>query len=175
MDSKFLAHHELTEEDCEREVSDSDIVKIASSIHGKWKTQLPSHLGMDPIVVADIVRAPGYIPEEDRRLDFFKKWKQQKGFEATYKTLIIALLEIKCTQDAGKVCKILKEVLQKQASSASDTPANPTASHKQAFISTDTTSSLSATVTTPGGHVQKQTATTSTSTLPSSASSGNNY
>ena len=107
--SNLIAHFKLTEEDCEREVSDTDIVKIASSLHGKWKSQLPPLLGMDPIVVTDIVGAPGYISEEDRRLAFFKEWKQQNGFDSTYKTIISALLEIKCRQDAENVCKILKE------------------------------------------------------------------
>ena len=105
----LIAHYELTEEDCKREVSDADIVKIASSVHGKWKSQLPPLLGMETIIVTDIVSAQGYIAEEDRRLAFFKEWKQRKGFDATYKTLISALLEISCRQDAESVCKILKE------------------------------------------------------------------
>ena len=105
----LMVYYEFTEEDCRREVSNADIVKIARSLHGKWKTQLPPLLDMDPIVVTDIVGAPGYIPEEDRRLAFFKEWKQQKGFDTTYKTLISALLQINCRQDAESVCKILKE------------------------------------------------------------------
>ena len=109
MISILMGYYGLTEEDCKTEVSDSGIVKIASSIHGKWKSQLPPHLGIDPIVVTNIVGAPGYMSEEDRRLDFFKEWKQRKGFEATYKALISALLEIECRQDAESVCKILKE------------------------------------------------------------------
>ena len=162
----------------------------------------------------------------------------------SYMILISALLEIKCTQDAGSVCKILKDTImatQKQAFTAtittsslsatdtpaesptarasihtdtmsslsasgspsqvassvlaaSDTPSDPLiAAQKQATIPTDTmsssavsetpadpsktqasrptdtTSSLSTSVITPGGPAHKQTATTSTNTVPSSA------
>ena len=136
MISNLMAHYELTEEDCNREVSDTDIAKIASSLHGKWKTQLPPLLGMDPITVTDIVGTPGHIPEEDRRLAFFREWKQQKGFDAIYKTLISALLEIKCRQDAESVCKILKETTPSSQASAStisisNSPAPGMASQKQ--------------------------------------------
>ena len=105
----FIAHYKLTEQDCRREVSDTDIAKIASSIRGKWKTQLPPRLGLDPIVVDDILVT--YITEEDRRFAFFKEWKLQYGFDATYKILISSLLEINRRQDAGKVCEILKETI----------------------------------------------------------------
>ena len=126
MASNLMAHYELVEEDCGSEVSDTDIVKIASSIHGKWKSQLPTLLGIDPIVVTNIVEAcaPGYTSEEDKRLAFFKEWKQQKGFQATYKALISALYEINCRQDAEIVCKILKE------STSSAPPAQASASTK---------------------------------------------
>ena len=39
----------------------------------------------------------------------FKKWKKMKGMRATYKSLIHALLEVKCTEDAEGVCKLLKD------------------------------------------------------------------
>ena len=133
--STFVAHYGLTEEYCKREVSDSDIIKITRSLHGKWKSQLPPLLEMDPIVVTDIVGAPGYMSDEDKRLAFFKEWKQRKGFNATYKALISALLEIECRQDAGSVCKILKKT----------TAAAP----DQASYSTNTTSIPSSSVSTP--------------------------
>ena len=111
--SKLIAHFELTEEDCEREVSDTDIVKIASSLQGKWESKLPPLLEMETTDIGS--------PVEDK-IAFFKEWKQQQGFEATYKSLISALLQVKCRQDAESVCKILKETTcSSQASTSANT------------------------------------------------------
>ena len=148
--SSLVAHYELSEDDCRREVSDADIAKIASSLHGKWKSQLPSLLGLDPIVVDDILGAPGNIPEEDRRLAFFRKWKQQKDFEATYEVLISALLEINCKQDAGTVCKILKETVSAAPSRQAFTSTNvPGSSGMAPQTSTSLAASVTRTVTLP--------------------------
>ena len=119
---KMIGHYELTEEDCRREVSDADIIEIASSLCGKWKTKLPHLLGMESIIVADIVGAPGYTSEEERRLAFFKEWKQQEGYEATYMSLVSALLKIKCKQDAGSVLRILKKSISTSTAFVSTTP-----------------------------------------------------
>ena len=121
----MITHFQLTEEDCKREISDTDIVKIARSLHGKWKTQLPPILGLESTVVTDIVGAPEYITEEDRRIAFFKEWKQQNGFDTTYEILISALLEVECRQDAESVCKILKETTLHQTSISVNTTGMP--------------------------------------------------
>ena len=108
--STLMDNYELTEEDCMRKVSDTDIGKIARSLHGKWKSQLPPLLGMDAIVVTNILEVPGHnMSEEDRRVAFFNEWKQQKGSDACYKILISSLLEVKRREDAESVCMILKE------------------------------------------------------------------
>ena len=164
----LMANYELTEEECKREVSDADIAKIASSIDGKWKTSLPPLLGMDPIVVTDIIGAPSYICEEDRRFAFFREWKQQKGFKATYISLISALLEIKCTQDAGCVCKILKENTSTSTAFLSQSSAStnvPVATAQEASTHINTTSSLSTSDDPPTAAQNQVTDTTSASVI----------
>ena len=55
-------------------------------------------------VVPDIDQGPG--GEDEKRRNFFFKWRDTKGSGATYKTLISALLEIDCREDAENVCKL---------------------------------------------------------------------
>ena len=166
----LVGYYGLTEEDCKRKVSSTDIVKIASAIHGKWDSKLDALLGLDPIVVTNVKE--DYKCEEDGRLAFFKEWKQRKWFAATYHTLISALLEIECRQDAGRVCEILKETIS-------------AAPQDQASTSASATSSL--VPTTPGMAPQNQTnickklsptatqgqASGPTDTTPASSTSGN--
>lgn len=95
----------LTEEDLKQEVSDSHVEKLSEYCH--WR-RLPSHLDMKTTVVEDIDRNRLLIDESEKRHNFFKKWKQAKGQTATYKALVIALLEINFRQDAESVCKLLQ-------------------------------------------------------------------
>ena len=120
---KLMARYELTEEDCKGEVSDTDIVKIASSLRGKWESKLPPLLEMETTDIG--------TPVEDK-IAFFEEWKQQQGFDATYKSLISALLQVKCRQDAESVCKILKETTLSQASTSTNTTSIPSSSVSEA-------------------------------------------
>ena len=58
-----------------------------------------------------------FSKEEDRRNDFFKKWRDIKGFAATYRVLINALLGMKCGNDAGGVCELVKQSLPQHENS----------------------------------------------------------
>ena len=83
------------------QVSDVHLQDISRSCCSKWR-RLPARLEMEEIVVQDIDRLQG-LSEEEKRLNFFKQWKSEKGSEATYKKLIDALVKIKCREDAEKV------------------------------------------------------------------------
>ena len=64
--------------------------------------------------------------EREKRCSFLKKWKKMKGLKATYKSLIHALLEVECREEAEGVCKLLKDQNLSDASQESpDTPPNP--------------------------------------------------
>ncbi len=64
---------------------------------------------MEKIVADDI--ACSFTTEEERRFEFFSEWKKRRGSEATYKSLICALLAIKSREDAEGVCKLLQASL----------------------------------------------------------------
>ena len=104
----IMERYQLQEEDCSKQISDSHLEKIAHSNCEKWRS-LPSYLKMEAIISKDIERE--FKGEEERRLEFLKHWKQERGLDATYRELVNALLEIKCRQDAEKVCELLQKFL----------------------------------------------------------------
>ena len=100
----LLQHYNLTEESCSRPVSDVHLEEISRSHCRDWK-RLPPYLGMATIMADDIDHMP--VAESEKRHQFFKTWKREKGSGATYRALIRALLIIKARQDAESICKIL--------------------------------------------------------------------
>lgn len=103
--TSLLNRYQLKAEDYSRQISDKDIDVISRSFCTKWRS-LPSYLGMKKIVVGDIDRGPG--SEDDKRRDFFLKWKHTNGSAATYGALISGLLYIQCKDDAENVCKLIQ-------------------------------------------------------------------
>ena len=97
-----MEHYGLSEEDCNQQISDWSLEDIARSRCMKWR-DLPSSLRL-PVEDID-KRGAG---EEEKRLNFFREWKQMRGFNATYKSLVGALLHIHCKEDAEFVCRLLK-------------------------------------------------------------------
>ena len=96
-----IRRRSLTEKDCSKQVSDIHLESISSSCCKYWK-KLPAHLELETMVADDI--DSNYKEEEIRRFKFLLRWKEIKGSGATYSKLIIALLKIKCLEDAEKVC-----------------------------------------------------------------------
>ena len=99
-------HYGLNDEVCKEQVSDKHIAEICSSLCGQWR-KLPPYLDLTETAVSDLERE--FKTEEERRVGLLKKWKGRKGFEASYTSLIGALLEIDCRSDAEGVCKLLKK------------------------------------------------------------------
>lgn len=108
----------LTDEDCDKKVSDRHLEKISRSLCKEWKRLYP-YLGMTRIEVDDIVCKQD--EESVKRHAFFLKWKE-KGSKATYKALLGALLEINSREDSEGICKLLLE--QPSTLSASTTESN---------------------------------------------------
>ena len=104
--AELIQHHQLTEEDCMRQVSDKHLTLFSRSQCGEWR-QLPAFMGLENAVAEGIYRGPG--DDESKRYNFLLKWKQIRGHKATYKEFITALLMNKCSQDADEVCKALKD------------------------------------------------------------------
>ena len=107
--SSVLSHFNSREEDCKKTVTDCHLDENSRKCCRNWKF-LPSQLGLEHIVVNDIDRKP--VDEKEKRRDFFREWKQTKGFEATYGKLILALLKCEQRLDAEKVCELLAESIQ---------------------------------------------------------------
>ena len=99
---ELLRHHELTEEDCCRPISDKHLELFSLSLCNCWK-MLPAFLG---ITAQDVDLDSG--EQEKTRHRFLLSWKQSEGSLATYKKLITSLLELECAQDANEVMLTLK-------------------------------------------------------------------
>ena len=120
--SSLLEHYGLTEEECNKVVSDRHLDKISLSHCGGWRA-LPSHLGLPSILVEDIDKSP--LEQKEKRQKFFRDWKQRRGFNATYRSLIIALLETNHRGDAESVCQLLKDSAPPQTKQPKATVSAP--------------------------------------------------
>ena len=117
---ELMNRYGLSEADTSQQASDSNLELITLSCCEQWKS-LPPYLVVETIVATDIDKTQK--DPQEKRHDFFRKWKKIKGSGATYKVLITALLKIKCVEDAEKVCEILKDSIGLQtASAASGSP-----------------------------------------------------
>jgi hypothetical protein len=113
--SSVLNHFEISDVESRSQVTDNYLEKISRFYCVKWRL-LPSYLTMGDIVVNDVSREHPHR-ESEQRFYFFKEWKDTRGLEATYRSLINALLEINCRRDAESVCQLLKDQLQQPPSS----------------------------------------------------------
>ena len=120
--NSMMAYFEISEENLNHVISDRHIEKISNSSCEKWRS-LPPYLEMETIAAKDVDRDHSASDECEKRCSFLKKWKKMKGVKATYKSLICALLEIKCTEEAEGVCKMLKKEEYEQPNT-SMSPAN---------------------------------------------------
>ena len=87
----------LTEKESNREISNRYLNSISNSCCKRWRDLL-AHLELPDILIEDLER--NYAKEEERRYNFFSKWKEREGSGANYKRLAMALLEINCRDDA---------------------------------------------------------------------------
>lgn len=100
----LLHIYKLTKEDCAKQVTDVHLEKISHSHCSCWESLAP-YLSIGRNIVKAINRKGD---EYEKKIEFFNTWKQEKGSDATYKAIIVALLEIKCRNDAEEVFKLLK-------------------------------------------------------------------
>lgn len=102
----LLERCDITDEDCSKEVTEKHLDKICSFLCVNWR-QLPSYLEMKANVVTTVDCEQ--VKEAEKKRMFFLEWCQKKGPDATYKALIIALLEKEHVKDAANVCKLLQK------------------------------------------------------------------
>ena len=75
----LIEQYELTEQDCSRKIEDIDLDRISHSHCKDWR-KLPTHLGVNKIVINDINKSQE--SEEAKRSDFFSRWKNIRGSDA---------------------------------------------------------------------------------------------
>ena len=107
----LLSHHQLSLDSTRVQISDEDLDQLSSSCCEDYR-RLPPYLGVEAIVLSDIIIERELKSETDRRLAFFRKWKKIKGSGANYQALISALLKINCREDADKICVLVKSLPQ---------------------------------------------------------------
>ena len=100
----LLQHCELTESDVEIEVDERDYLEVARCFT-EWRQVAPL-CGIETNEIDDIER--DYKTEETKRVEFLKAWKGKFAFNATYISLIQALLKRSRADEARKVCMHLK-------------------------------------------------------------------
>ncbi len=127
----LLDNYELTDEECCMQVSDIHLDQFSSNCcsNKEW-TFLPPYLEVEGTVVADINHEN--LSGKEKRLCFFKQWKQIKGSDATYRALISALLQINRRSDAEYLCNLL----QARKATGTTNPATTTATTVAATTTT---------------------------------------
>ena len=102
---KLMVRYRLSGDICSEQVSERHIGEISGFLGERWR-KLPPNLDLEEAVLNDLER--DFKTEEEKRTSLLKKWKEEKGFEATYEVLIKALLHINCRGVAERVCKLLE-------------------------------------------------------------------
>ena len=129
--NRLCTRYKLADQDLDKEISDLHLDEIAQSKDIKWKS-LPSRLGLPNVVAKDTSK--DFPKESDKRCEFFQQWKQRKGSEATYRSLVRALLDIKERDNAEYVCKLLPQAAVGDASGTDLSPTTPQDPHPQPKI-----------------------------------------
>lgn len=101
----LIEQYQLSEEDCNSVISTEHLEKISDGHCLRWRL-LPPFLGVEGSTIDIIER--DFVEEKEKRHAFFFQWRQMKESEATYKTLISALLGNRSTEDAHSLCKMLQ-------------------------------------------------------------------
>ena len=86
------------------QITDSDLHEISSAHCETWRS-LPQYLELPNTIVGDIEQS--YTDEDERRIEFFKVWKNKNGPKATYKNLIDALDTVQCREDKDSIVQLL--------------------------------------------------------------------
>ena len=91
----------------DQQCSDEHLKSI--SLFLDWRNVAP-HLGLNTIDINDI---ESKRTEPEKRLEMLLKWKMKFSFRANYVTLVQTLLKINYSDDAQKVCQLLKTQVPK--------------------------------------------------------------
>ena len=103
--AELVQHCQLPDERVlDEKVTSARFHEVSHSL-SEWK-QLAPILGISQQVVEDIEDENN--KGEKRRIAFLERWVQEFSIRATYRRLMEALLEIKRTDDALKICELFQ-------------------------------------------------------------------
>ncbi len=103
----LLEHHGLSEESLNQEVARDDIHEISTFLTDDWRLLacVPKiNLTYNEI---EVIRKDN-DGEDLKKLAFLIKWKKKQSIKATYRVLVDALLSNENSNDASKVCQLVK-------------------------------------------------------------------
>ena len=103
---ELIRHCQITDEHVLDVQVTSDRFHEVSHSLSEWRRLAPILIDDAELAVEDIER--DYNKEERKRSGFLAKWTQKLSMRATYRRLIEALLKIKRTDDALKICELFK-------------------------------------------------------------------
>ena len=101
---ELLDCFKLKDEELSTAITDLHLQKISTDIISEDWGMLNPHLDMADIAVSDARTA--YQNATDQRLEYLKKWKREKGSDATYKKMIVACLNISNKSYAEAICAL---------------------------------------------------------------------
>ena len=102
----------------DQKCSDEHLTSI--SLFLDWRRVAP-HLGLHKIDIDDI---ESKRTESEKRLETLSRWKMKYSINATFINLVQILMRIGCSDDAEKVCQLLKPQIHEHA--LHSTPPNTT-------------------------------------------------
>ena len=101
----LLQHHGLSEDNLNQEIASEKIHEISTFLTDDWRLLAPI-MNITGIAVKAIER--DNHSEELKMLGFLTKWKQKQSIRATYRALVDVLMSNENSNDASKVCQLVK-------------------------------------------------------------------
>ena len=96
----------LAEEHLDKVISDLHLDEITQTACSIWKSLPPyKELKNFDVAIQDIDKEN--LNEADKIRELFRRWKQRKGSEATYTSILRALLSTERRKDAEYLCRLV--------------------------------------------------------------------
>ena len=104
----LLEHYGLSEEDLNESVTltRDKIHEISTLLTDDWRLLAPIMNITEAEV--NVIERDNHHSEELKKIGFLKKWKKKQGIDATYRVLVDVMISNENSDDASKVCQLVK-------------------------------------------------------------------
>ncbi len=102
--SDLLELHKIKDEHCDAKIADVHLEKISRILVCEMQSLAP-YIGIEYNLVADIEKQN--VGWSTKKHTFLLKWRETKGRQATYRSLIKGLVDIEYIGNAEGVCELL--------------------------------------------------------------------